>query len=58
MNMKKAIQVFGSKSSIAKVLGITRPAVSRWGNEIPQLRQYQLLEIIEKSKQVAAASKK
>ncbi|MEH6814549.1 MAG: Cro/CI family transcriptional regulator [Motiliproteus sp.] len=42
--MKKldAIKHFGSPSKLAKALDIHPASVSQWGDEIPQLRAYQL----------------
>ena len=43
MNTQDAVEFFGSKTKIAKLLGISKQAVSRWKNKIP-LRQALLLE--------------
>ena len=52
-NMKKrdAIAVFGSASDLARALGITRQSVSDWGEDIPELRAYQIREILEQRRQ-------
>jgi len=42
MNMQQAVDHFGSKAKVARKLGLSKPAVSAWGDEIPMLRQYQL----------------
>lgn len=43
-NMKKAdaIKLAGSAIKLAKVLGITKGAVSHWGEDIPKGREYEL----------------
>ena len=43
MNTQDAVAFFGTKTQIAKLLGISKQAVSRWKNKIP-LRQALLLE--------------
>ena len=42
--MKKAdaIKLAGSAIKLAKVLGITKGAVSHWGEDIPRGREYEL----------------
>ncbi|SDS43247.1 Cro/CI family transcriptional regulator [Pseudomonas prosekii] len=42
MNRADAIKHFKGITPLAKALGITYEAVRQWGDEIPQLRQYQL----------------
>lgn len=49
MNMKEAIQHFGSKKKLAEALGIRPSAVTQWGESIPVGRQYQL-QVISKNK--------
>lgn len=44
MNIQKAVEIAGSKSKLAKLLGISRAAVTMW-DEIPQKRLNQLKEI-------------
>jgi DNA-binding transcriptional regulator YdaS (Cro superfamily) len=46
MDKKQAIEAFGSAKALADALGITESAVSQWGNEIPELRQYQIRAIL------------
>lgn len=45
--MKKAevVSFFGNQTKVAKALGITHVAVSKWGDDIPQLRAYQIERI-------------
>ena len=42
MLTKDAVAYFKGKSKLAAVLKISPAAVSQWGDEVPQLRQYQL----------------
>lgn len=42
MNRADAIKHFEGITPLAKALGITYEAVRQWGDEIPELRQYQL----------------
>lgn len=37
---------FGSATNVGKALGITRMAVSGWGEDIPELRAYQIERLI------------
>jgi DNA-binding transcriptional regulator YdaS (Cro superfamily) len=49
LNVKKleAIRHFGSQQAVADALGLHKSAVSQWGEEVPQLRAFQLKEIID-----------
>lgn len=42
MEKTQAIRLAGSQSELAKLLGISQPAVSRWGDRIPEMRVWQL----------------
>lgn len=42
MLTKDAINYFGSKAKLAKALGVSQPAVSRWGVHIPEKRAARL----------------
>ena len=44
MKTKTAIKIAGSAYKLAQMLGIQRQAVSKWGDLIPPLREYQLLD--------------
>ena len=44
MKKKEAIKLVGSAYRLAKMLGIRRQAVSKWGDDVPPLRVYQLAE--------------
>lgn len=47
MTLNQAIDFFGSKSGLAKALNIGRPAVTNWGDTIPESRQFQIEVITE-----------
>jgi DNA-binding transcriptional regulator YdaS (Cro superfamily) len=42
MDKAQAIQKAGSAMALAKLLGITRQAISQWGDTVPQARLWQL----------------
>jgi DNA-binding transcriptional regulator YdaS (Cro superfamily) len=42
MDKLQAIQKAGSAMALAKLLGITRQAISQWGDALPQARVWQL----------------
>ena len=42
MDKKQAIEHFGSASKLARALGITRGAVTNWGDTVPPSRQWEL----------------
>ncbi|RJG10949.1 Cro/Cl family transcriptional regulator [Pseudomonas cavernicola] len=42
MKTKDAAEFFGSRSKLAKALGVFPSAVSQWGDEVPLVRQYQI----------------
>jgi hypothetical protein len=42
MDTKTAINLAGSASELAKLLGVTRQAISQWGEKLPQQRIWQL----------------
>lgn len=44
MKLSEAIERYGSKSEIARILGIARQSVNNWGEDVPPLRVYQLKE--------------
>jgi DNA-binding Xre family transcriptional regulator len=45
MDKKDAIKLAGSAAELARVLGISRQAVSRWSGKLPPLQVYRLREI-------------
>ncbi len=42
MKTQQAIDCFGSRGELAKRLGIDVTATYHWGEEVPELRQYQI----------------
>jgi hypothetical protein len=42
MTLTEAVAHFGSKYRVAKVLGLTAPSITKWGDTVPDLRQLQL----------------
>jgi len=42
MKTKFVIERAGSAADVARMLGITRSAVAQWGEDVPELRAYQL----------------
>lgn len=42
METKKAIELAGSMTALAAILGISVSAVSQWGEKIPEHREWQL----------------
>ena len=42
MKTEEAIRHYGSRRELAGALGITTQAVHDWGDEVPELRAYQL----------------
>ncbi|MBB1363914.1 MULTISPECIES: Cro/CI family transcriptional regulator [Shewanella] len=47
MKTKDAILYFGSKSQLAKNLGLTKGAISQWPDDVPELRAYQIERLTE-----------
>jgi transcriptional repressor of cell division inhibition gene dicB len=44
MTKDQAVAKAGSATKLAAILGVTKQAVSMWGDELPPLRVYQLRE--------------
>lgn len=44
---RDAIAFFGSATKLAEALGITKQAVSKWGERVPEPRDYQI-EVISR----------
>jgi hypothetical protein len=42
MDTKKAIKLAGTAMALAQLLGITRQAISQWGDQVPPARVWQL----------------
>ena len=45
MKKEDAVRFAGTAKRLAEILGISPPAVSMWGDEIPQLQMYRLKEL-------------
>ena len=45
MDKKQAIERAGSAIALARLLGISRQAISQWGDQLPQARLWQLQAI-------------
>jgi len=45
MKKSDAIQYFKSASKVARALGLTRMSVSRWGEEVPPRRAFEIERI-------------
>jgi transcriptional repressor of cell division inhibition gene dicB len=52
MTKKEAIALFGSQSKLAQALGLSRQAVSKWGDDLPLLRVYQIKELKAKKDEI------
>lgn len=44
MKTETAIQLAGSSAELARILGLSRAAISQWPEDVPLLRVYQLRE--------------
>lgn len=44
MKKSEVLKKLGSAAATARALGISQPSVSDWGDDIPELRAYQLRE--------------
>jgi DNA-binding transcriptional regulator YdaS (Cro superfamily) len=42
MKTADAIKYFGTRTALAKALGISKQAVAQWGETVPEGRAYQL----------------
>lgn len=47
MKRQTAIEYYGSIPKLARALKITYEAVRQWGDEVPELRQYQLEKLTD-----------
>jgi DNA-binding transcriptional regulator YdaS (Cro superfamily) len=45
MKTEEAIQLAGSRSMLARILGLTPAAITQWGDNVPMLRVYQLRDL-------------
>jgi hypothetical protein len=46
MKTVKAIKLFGSVKELAEALDITVHAIYQWGDDVPELRVYQIRDIL------------
>lgn len=46
MTKKEAIEAFGSIRKLADALGITEQAIHQWGDNVPELRAYQIRDLL------------
>ncbi|WP_072092125.1 Cro/CI family transcriptional regulator [Trabulsiella odontotermitis] len=53
MKKTKAIELAGSKANLARLLKVSKGAVSQWGDEIPELRALQLEKLLADKKSPA-----
>lgn len=58
MRTKDAIQLAGSATELAELLGITGGAISQWGEEVPEARVWQLKVLRPKWFEAAKRSRK
>lgn len=42
MKTKDAISHFGNKLKLAKALSVSKSAISQWGDDVPELRAFQI----------------
>lgn len=47
MNTSEAINLFGNVANLAGALNISVQAIYQWGDKVPELRAYQIAELIE-----------
>lgn len=58
MKTQTLVNLFGSQQAVGDLFGITKSAVSQWGDEVPELRVYQLRERVPNiDSQIAAMPK-
>lgn len=46
MKTDEAIKAFGTPKDLAAALKITREAIYQWGDTVPELRAYQIRELL------------
>lgn len=56
MKTTEAIAIFGNKVKVAEALGLTKQAISAWGEEVPPLRVYQIREFLARRQADQAVS--
>lgn len=46
MTKREAVERFGSVRKLADALGITEQAIHQWGDNVPELRAYQIKALL------------
>ncbi|EEC5248980.1 Cro/Cl family transcriptional regulator [Salmonella enterica subsp. enterica] len=54
MKKVKALELAGSPAKLARLLKVSKSAVSQWGDDIPELRALQLENLLAKKMQAPA----
>ncbi|EIZ2108914.1 helix-turn-helix domain-containing protein [Salmonella enterica] len=54
MKKVKALELAGSPAKLARLLKVSKSAVSQWGDDIPELRALQLEKLLAKKMQASA----
>lgn len=47
MDKAKVVEFFGSQKAMAKKLRTSQPSISKWGDDIPELRKFQIEVLTE-----------
>ena len=55
IKVEDAVRLFGGKSKLARMLKITPQALTSWGDYIPELRVYKLMEYYPKETEMLIA---
>ena len=55
MKTADAIKAFGTAAALADALGITRQAITNWGDDVPEVRRYHI-EAVAKERGLELAS--
>jgi DNA-binding transcriptional regulator YdaS (Cro superfamily) len=50
MKKQEVIEFFGGNNAAARALGITKAAVSAWGEDVPPLRVFHVRHVMEQVK--------
>lgn len=52
MKTKDAISHFGNKLKLSKALNVSKSAISQWGDDVPELRAYQIERLTDSALKV------
>lgn len=55
MTVEAAIEVFGTRRKLADALGVSTQATYQWGEYVPKLRAYEILEMEGKLKRLESS---